>query len=122
MPTLSIAEFLKEQQARLEEGRQQIATTRLAGDSGKPLPPDSLRDNHKREVANLRSQIARTTAARAEALARYDGQIQRLKEALERAEEEGKKIDEVLSGRIKPRPERKANASGAKKERVGRKK
>ncbi len=114
----TIRELLKNHQELLERNRPRLDAVREGG----RLPPEEVRKQKDEEIAALRERLTETAAARRKALERYDSEIQRLKDDLARLEEGGKKVDEVLSGKPRPIAKPKAKASGAKKERVGRKK
>lgn len=117
MATLKIADFLKEQQKRLDQARDQLVAVRKASEAGKGVPPEILREGREREIAELKGQLSRARATRDQVVARYEGEIKRLTDAIARLEQDGKTIDEVIGrGRVKAaRTPAKAAKSAAKK-------
>lgn len=115
MATLDVADFLKQQQQRLDQARGELSAARQAAETGRGLSPEVVRQSREREIAELKAQLARSRAAREQVVARYEGEIKRLEEAITRLEEDGRRIDEVLGGGGGVRPPRRAAAAAGKK-------
>lgn len=118
MAVQTIENLLKTHQELLDRNRRRVEAVATGG----RLRPEDVRAQNEEDLADLTQRLEHTTAARAQALSRYDTEIRRLQDAIARLKEDGKRIDEVLGGKTKPNAKPKAKASGAKKERVGRKK
>ena len=113
MATLKIADFLKEQQKRLDQARDQMMAARKASETGKPVPPELVREGREQEIAELKARLARAKTAREQVVARYDAEIKRLADTIARLEQDGGTIGG--GGVVRPPRAKRTPAKPAKK-------